>query len=656
MEPASPLTREVHDSFQPKIVQLYSELFKLDEQYTSEDFEPPEGFWREFFLLKPAKQKFRDVLERLTADDLLHIQTQTRHYVRRSIDEATSGKYPQNENALENFTAFLAAVLAKRFTNPSTDIIEVLAGLENVDKNMTDLVTGLENLISKSTSETLQRKAVDCTVATVAGSYQTSIVAYFIHKDFFHGLMKYVQNTPDAAPAALSLLGLLANYNKFEAQNIYQNRMADLVNEEIMAKLVDGFANVCGDIRDAYIAIQDDIPAQWTLGSTLSYVGLRSLTPEAKKPPPPTEEEAKVLFSGLPSANAIIFLATYSFVQANNVFASQLISTDKDDDLESPLAAFLSASSYLCHHAYRSPRTQQYCLLSLFTIRILLDDSTLVKQLSSTDHKIEVRLARQRPPHLPYISTPRIPTSIILDIITDTLSHNLRKRLSISLYTISLTILHHILTQLSTTRTRLPHRWSYIWLSLISLLRFLTTYATDLTQSTRLSELQSQICTPLTSILTFALLRGDNFLPDPPSYDDLFYKLIEAAPTLSKFKAAYDVAALPASDKLRRSVEALMAIATHYQNLVGKNKKQHQSPRQIQEIIGVGHETFSEVVDNISVAGSQRGGRGGTGGGAGGVGGNEEFGHYERWRESAWKVEIKRIVRGVVEDGRVVCL
>ncbi|KAK5086141.1 hypothetical protein LTR70_000219 [Exophiala xenobiotica] len=646
MEPASPLTREVRESFQPKVVQLYSDLFRLDEQDVDEDFEPSEGFWREFFLLKPAKQKFHDVLEPLTADDLLHIQRQTRNYMRRSIDEFTAGRNPQNENALENLTAFLAAVLAKRFTNPSTDVIEVLAGLENVDKTMTDLVNGLENIISKSATETIRRKAIDCAVAAVAGSYQTSLVAYFIHKDFFHGLMKYVQNTPEAAPATLSLLGLLANYNKFEAQNIYQNRMGDLVNEDIMAKLVDGFVNTCGDIRDAYVAVQDDTPAQWTIGSTLSYVGLRALTPEARKPPPPTEEEAKEFFSKLPSVNAVVFLATYSFVEANNVFASQLISTDKDNDLESPLAAFLSTTSYLCHHAFRSPRTQQYSLLSLFTIRILVDDPILAKRLSSAEHKIEARLARQRPPHLPYISTPRTPTSIILDTITDTLSHNLRKRMSIPLYSISLTILHHVLTQLSGTRTRLPHHWSYIWLSLISLLRFLTTYANDLRKSTRLADLKAQVCTPLTSILTFSLLRGDNFLPDPPSYDDLFYKLVEASTTLSKFNTTYEIHKLPPADKLRRSTEALMAIATHYQNLVGKAKKQHQSPRQIQEIIGEGHETFGEVVDNISVAGSQRGG----------VGGSEEFGHYEKWRESAWKVELKKIIRGVVEDGRVVCL
>ena len=648
MDAASPLTRDTHDSFQPKIVQLYAALFTINTGQNEDNHIPTEGFWREFFLLKPAKQMFRNVLEPLTADDLLHMRSQTTNFVKRSISETISGKEPQNENALENLTSFLAAALAKKYTNPSTDIIEVVAGLEHVDKVVTDLVNGLEATINKNGSATLRQKAIACATAAVAGSYQTSLVTYFIHKDFFHGLMKYVQTTPQAAPAALSFLGLLANYNKFESQNVYQNRMEDFVNEEVMGKLVDGFANTCGDIRDAYVALQDDVPAQWSFGSTLSYVGLRALTPEAKKPLPPAEEEAKELFNALPGPDAAVFLAVYTFVQANNVFASRLISTDKDEDLESPLAAFLSATSYLCHHAFRTTRVQHYSLLALLTIRLLVEDLILVKRLSSTDLKITVRLARQRPPHLPHIATPRIPTTIIFDLITDTLSHNLRKRISTPLYSTSLTILHALITHLSTTRTRLAHHWSYIWLSLISLLRFLTTYSADLIQTTRLLDLQTQILTPLTAILTFSLLHGDNFLPDAPSYDDLFYKLLEISDTLEKFRTAYSITSLPPQDKLRRATDALISISGHYQNLLKSSaKKVHQSPREIQKLIGEGHETFGDVVDGISVAGSGRGNAGG---------GTEVFAHGERWREGSWKVEIKKIVRTVVEDGRVLAL
>lgn len=48
----------------------------------------------------------------------------------------------------QNLTVFLTKVFSKKYTNPSSDIIEVLAGLDNVDTVFNDLVTALDNTIS----------------------------------------------------------------------------------------------------------------------------------------------------------------------------------------------------------------------------------------------------------------------------------------------------------------------------------------------------------------------------------------------------------------------------------------------------------------------------------------------------------------------------
>ena len=45
---------------------------------------------------------------------------------------------------------FFAVVLAKKYTNPSSDIIEVLAGLDSVDVAFTELVTCLDQVIRDS--------------------------------------------------------------------------------------------------------------------------------------------------------------------------------------------------------------------------------------------------------------------------------------------------------------------------------------------------------------------------------------------------------------------------------------------------------------------------------------------------------------------------
>jgi hypothetical protein len=74
----SPLTHLLRpDSFEPKIVQLYLHLFNILANEEAEDAVPSEGFWQEFFLLKPDKQRLYEILEPMTAFDLLHMQVQS---------------------------------------------------------------------------------------------------------------------------------------------------------------------------------------------------------------------------------------------------------------------------------------------------------------------------------------------------------------------------------------------------------------------------------------------------------------------------------------------------------------------------------------------------------------------------------------------------
>ncbi len=44
-------------------------------------------------------------------------------------------------------TAFMTAVLSKKYTNPSSDIINVLAGLDQVDAIFTEFVAALDTAI-----------------------------------------------------------------------------------------------------------------------------------------------------------------------------------------------------------------------------------------------------------------------------------------------------------------------------------------------------------------------------------------------------------------------------------------------------------------------------------------------------------------------------
>ena len=92
---------------------------------------------------------------------------------------------------------------------------------------------------------------------------------------------QYIQDsdTPDQIFEPFLLLGLLANYNKFEYRNPYKIRLEDFVNESNIQKIVGGLGDTCTRVRSKYIAVQEDLPEGWNVSNTLSYIGLGVLAP-----------------------------------------------------------------------------------------------------------------------------------------------------------------------------------------------------------------------------------------------------------------------------------------------------------------------------------------------------------------------------------------
>lgn len=108
----------------------------------------------------------------------------------------------------QTLTIFLTSILGKKYTNPSSDVITVLAGLDEVDHVISDFVAVLDGIIrngktreyTTTTQEetqifnesvvSLRRKAIRVAVAMTSGAYKTSLVSYFTHRDLFPSLMK----------------------------------------------------------------------------------------------------------------------------------------------------------------------------------------------------------------------------------------------------------------------------------------------------------------------------------------------------------------------------------------------------------------------------------------------------------------------------------
>jgi hypothetical protein len=170
----------------------------------------------------------------------------------------------------------------------------------------------------------LRQKAVEVALSVTSGAYQTSLLTYLIQRDMFPSLTKVRllwcgKHSYDLAPSLTSrqliqdassrpqifnpftLIGLLANYNKFEFQNPYQLRLNDFVNEDTIQKVIRSVGHTCQTLRDQFVNIQEDLPEAWTLTSTLAMIGLGAIAPGSKtdKKPVYDAESAKQMFAEL---------------------------------------------------------------------------------------------------------------------------------------------------------------------------------------------------------------------------------------------------------------------------------------------------------------------------------------------------------------------
>ncbi|KAF3911466.1 hypothetical protein ABW20_dc0105966 [Dactylellina cionopaga] len=622
---ASPLMQQERPSFLPKIVSLYQQLFKDEE----EEYHPKsDGFWTEFFLLKAHPSGLKAILEPLSGDDLLHLQPQTRQLFSKAVAVVKKKESPADEAALDadkllwmgarlqqTISIFLSQVLSKRYTNLSSDIIAILAGLDNIDAVFTDFVAVLDTNIRSGRTVEVRYKSVHVALVTACGAFNTGLLSYFTHRDLFPALMKFIN---DPATSSMSfepfvLLGVLANYNKFEIQNSYQLRLADFVNEVSIRQIVYTIGAASARCREDYIAVQDDAPEGWSFGSVLSLMGLGGIlaaTGLAKSRPPssngqkvdPDVDAVKQSFAQLPGLRAAILLGTYDFVNANKLFAFTFIASrptagnDAAQRIEPPFAAYISLTSYITHHAHRTARSSLYARLNLLVLRIIIEDHTICKRLAHDDLKTE--------------------------------------KLDVELYSLLLGILLRVISFLSKNRIRLQYHWTELWRSLLSLIRFFASYASDLKDLPGIPPLLDT----LVNTIALSLSTGDAFLPSATEYDDLFYKLVETGDVLVKFRDLYNLS----DRKETNSIGTLVSVSEHYYKLIEDNRKSGASSKKwttsgVSSSSFLGPEQVAEVIKNgyetLAIAGLKEG-----------------LGEWERYREAGEKVFLKKVGRVVVAD------
>lgn len=323
-----------------------------------------------------------------------------------------------------------------------------------------------------------------------------------------------------------------------------------------------------------------------------------------------------------PGENAAVLLATYDFAHANKLFCFNLVTLAPEKAEEQPFASYLSLTSYLLQHAYLSQRATHYAHLNLMVLRLLIEDPAICKRICSDESKTTVRLCRHRQPFLPLVKTDRTLAAAMLDLMVDGINHNLRRRLDVNLYTVCVGIMLRMISYMSRSRTRLKYHWSELFRSLLSLIRFFTTYSSDLKDIPHIGTLLDHVV----NLVALSLSTGEAFLPTPADYDDLFYKVVESGDVLLKFKNQYSL-----GSRGSNSIDTLVNVNTHYKQMLeeggGKKNSKLLTTEAVTDVIKQGYETLS-------------------------IQAKEGLDGWERFREADERTLLKMMARATVGDAR----
>ncbi|KAG0142016.1 hypothetical protein CROQUDRAFT_663095 [Cronartium quercuum f. sp. fusiforme G11] len=422
-------------------------------------------------------------------------------------------------NVIATLSIVCRQVLKKKgFENFNMDIINLFAGsLDKSDQLFSDLVAGIDHILASLNQDLeIRHRTLQLALSIVSAVNQGSINAYFLRRDLFNTIATIISDpqTVSLTFDAVLLLGLLANFRRFETRNPYSVRMEDYVDEKAMERIITLSVIALGDVRLGYMKAQDETPSS-LIGSVL---GALSLIKTSAAAPPPSEP-----FRTHPIRPTCILLPLFEFLRANTTFLNVVIA---DDEF---WAEFLSFGSYLSSHASASKRARTYARLMLVMLIVLVEEGGLV--LSQKQRTVSVKFCRQRQPQLPLTSDqPRPPISSILDLTILFLRHNLRRELEIESYLACLRLVHSVLVNLQAHQVRLDYDWTGLWRALVCVGSLVGGRGEELKQCENIDKVAQQIL----DIFSFAVIWAESLFVDTNGIAGLYYEILRAEHTVKQ--------------------------------------------------------------------------------------------------------------------------
>ncbi|XP_064601985.1 LOW QUALITY PROTEIN: armadillo-like helical domain-containing protein 3 [Liolophura sinensis] len=529
-----------------KIVQIYEAFFQGEDPSTGNP-----NFWDELFLLKVNNAYLDKEFDKLSGEGLLSLKENFNLLFYKSVEYLKQDSPIRVFNALQTICALIKGVFKKSRGEYGFDVINILIGFDSAEVVMQSLVETLNNFLTGEYPMNIKQLTLKFFLALVTATdniSQNTLLEYLMINSVFEALIQIMGNLvarQTLGSDTVLLLTLLVQYRKYESANPYIVKLSILDDELAMTGYAQVVSSVLSDFNREFQLKHTEPQGGW-FSSFTNMVGNMFVA---------EEKEVEMV-----KANDSILLALYEAIHLNRNFITALTHSHTHSTPTTPpaspvtanppsfetantpteipatplepisqptnlLVTFLEYSSIVMQDTKDETRYNN-AKLCLVILNCIAEDQYANSLIHDVNMNFRVPLHRMPMRHRK-LKVDKNPPSrplacALIDLIVEFTMSHMMKNFPMDLYLRCLGITHRVLCYQKRCRVRLNYAWKELWTALINLLKFILSHETQLVKKHNIFLLASRVVNVFNLFITY----GDTFLPNPNSYDELYYELI----------------------------------------------------------------------------------------------------------------------------------
>ncbi|KAL5022372.1 hypothetical protein ScPMuIL_001527 [Solemya velum] len=527
-----------------KIVQIYEAFFQGEDPSAGNP-----NFWDELFLLKVNSSFIENEFEKLTGEGLLALKENFNQLFYKCVESLKQDNPIRVVNSIQTLSALIKGIYKKNLGDYGFDVINILIGFDSAELIMQNLVESLNSYLTGEYPNSLKHLMLNfiLVLATATDNIsQNTLLEYILINSVYESIIQILGNSTQRQTLghdAVLVLTLLVQYRKYESANPYIFKLSILDDELALTGYAQVVFIALSDFNRDYQSKNEENQGGW-LSSFATMVGNMFVAEE--------KQVAAV------RANDSILLALYEALHLNRNFITALTHSHTPStpatppaspdptsspvpDLQNPkldfnntepasqptnlLVTFLEYSSIVMQDTKDETRYNN-AKLCLVILTCIAEDQYANSLMHDVNMNFQVLLhrmpMRHRKSRTERCLQSRPLVCAFLDLMVEFVMSHMMKAFPIELYLRCLGIVHRILCYQKKCRVRLQYPWKELWTALINLLKFILSHESHLVKKHNVFHVASKIVNIFNLFITY----GDTFLPNPTSYDELYYEII----------------------------------------------------------------------------------------------------------------------------------